>query len=89
MRFPQYFVIPAKAGIQEISGSLDSRLRGNDVWMAFSDKLLALFLAPVYGLKHICEKYQQPGHYNDCRYAGCRKEEMREKKCEKKAKDDP
>jgi hypothetical protein len=40
MRFPQYFVIPAKAGIQEMCGYSGSRLRGNDVWMAFSDKLL-------------------------------------------------
>jgi hypothetical protein len=29
-------VIPAKAGIQEIYASLDSRLRGNDVREAFS-----------------------------------------------------
>ena len=48
MCFPQYFVIPAKAGIQEISGSLDSRFRGNDVWDVFSDKLLGY---------HVFERY--------------------------------
>jgi hypothetical protein len=36
------FVIPAKAGIQEIRASLDSRLRGNDVREPFSDRLLKL-----------------------------------------------
>ena len=35
----QFFVIPAKAGIQEICASLDSRLRGNDVRGAFSARL--------------------------------------------------
>jgi hypothetical protein len=38
--FLRVFVIPAKAGIQEIGASLDSRLRGNDVREAFSDSLL-------------------------------------------------
>jgi hypothetical protein len=42
MGFLPLFVIPAKAGIQEICASLDSRLRGNDVRKAFSDSLLAV-----------------------------------------------
>ena len=36
------FVIPSKAGIQEICGSIDSRLRGNDEPGIISDSLLGI-----------------------------------------------
>jgi hypothetical protein len=45
-----FFVIPAKAGIQRFAYFLGSRLRGNDVRDAFSNKLLVADAEPEAGL---------------------------------------
>jgi hypothetical protein len=47
MVFLPTIVIPAKAGIQEACGSLDSGVRRNDVSKVFSDKLLVV--PPLFG----------------------------------------